>query len=359
MEEYYQMKDKSLISVIVPVYNAEKNLSKCVNSILEQTYDNIEIILVNDGSKDNSLELCNEYKTKHSNVYVVDKANEGAGEARNAGLKIATGEYVMFIDSDDWIEPEMFSFLVSLMATESDIDTSICNYYIEGVNGESRVKSVLMDIPEKFWITKDVSKCISILDDTGKFNYLWNRLYKKSIIDENKICFEKQFVTGEDLDFNLKYFRHVHKCAISNKPMYHYIKDGVDSLCARYKDNLYCIVTELSQRRYELYNDFGMLKDQSYKLIYERTYVDYIRSCIPNMYRSNAPLKRKDRLKQMKQIFNDTKLIEYIKNYNSKDRISKVFSLLLKIGSPRLAMIVYSILFYIRNNHSDVYQKIK
>lgn len=349
----------NIISVIIPVYNAEKYLVRCVNSVLSQTYENIELVLVNDGSKDNSLKICKKLQSEDTRIKVIDKENEGASVARNVGLDAATGDYIMFIDADDWIEENMFSFLISCMLSEDNVDVAVCNHYIEGHNSENRTVAGCIGLTEDKLITDDISFCVAKLDETGRFNYLWNRVYKRNIIEDNHIRLDNQFTTGEDLDFNLKYFKHVNKCALSDNPMYHYIKDGVDSLCARYKENIYEMSVELSHRRYELYNEFGMLENDSYRLIYEMTYIDYMRNCIPNMYRKNAPLTDKDRLGQMKQIFKNEKLKEYIKGYKPKDKISKMFSVLVRTGSPRLAVFVYSILFFIRNNFNGVYQKVK
>ena len=116
----------ALISIIVPVYNAERYLAKCVDSLLSQSYSNLEIILVNDGSKDGSLALCREYEAKDPRIVVIDKENGGASSARNAGLDIIKGEYVSFVDSDDYLETEAISILINAM-TGNDVDiTCMC-----------------------------------------------------------------------------------------------------------------------------------------------------------------------------------------------------------------------------------------
>lgn len=346
-----------MVSIIVPVYNAQKYLGRCIESILAQMHEAFELILVNDGSKDNSLTICNEYAEKDARIKVIDKQNEGAGMARNAGLEVATGEYVFFIDADDWIAPEMLEQLLQLLIS-FDAEVSICNYFIDQEDGSNSFTSP-MPIEENPLITDDIPSCIGMLDQERKFPYLWNRIYKREIIEQNAIRFEKQFVTGQDLDFNLKYFKYVKKCVITNEPYYHYIKDGVDSLCARYKAGLYGIVTELSRRRKELYSALNMLEDTQYRKIYEKTYVDYIRTCIPNMFRKKAQLTRKERLLLLKEVFADKDLKQYIKEYEAKDGIEKIFKILVKAGSARLALMAYTFLFWIRNEHSGVYRKMR
>ena len=125
------------ISVIVTIYNVEPFIRKCIDSILAQTHTNIELILVNDGSPDKSLEICREYAQKDNRVVIVDKKNGGQASARNAGIDVATGEYIGFIDGDDWIEPQMYEVLLDkAIVTSSDIVQ--CEWYIVELNGEKK-----------------------------------------------------------------------------------------------------------------------------------------------------------------------------------------------------------------------------
>lgn len=345
------------VSVIIPVYNVEKFLSKCVDSILAQTYSDFEVILVNDGSKDKSLEICREYEKKDNRIVVVDKENEGAGFARNAGLDVATGKYIMFIDSDDWIEGNMLEYLVELI-NQTSAEVAICNYFTEMPDGSGRFV-VPINMEGDTFITNDITKYIAILDDENKFPYLWNRLYLRKIIEDNSIRFEKRFVTGQDLDFNLKYFRCVKTCILSNTPLYHYIKHGTGSLCARYKANLYEIVSELNERREEMYREFGMIENEEYKTILGKTYVRYVSSCIPNMYRPDAPYNSKDRRALLKQIFNDKKLRSYMKTYTPEGGVSKIFKFVVTLNNATIAMMIYFALFAVRNNFSGLYKKLR
>lgn len=119
------------ISIIVPIYNVEKYLQKCVDSILCQTYKNLEIILVNDGSPDNCPAICDEYAKKDKRIKVIHKQNGGVSSARNAGLDVATGKYVQFVDSDDWVEPEYSKTMINLIE-ENNCDLGICGYIKKG-----------------------------------------------------------------------------------------------------------------------------------------------------------------------------------------------------------------------------------
>lgn len=351
------MQQNEKVSVIIPVYNVTKYISKCIESILNQTYTDFELILVNDGSTDNSPEICREYEKRDSRIIVIDKINEGAGMARNAGLDVADGKYIMFIDSDDWVENNMLEYLVDLLKNAS-AEVAICNYFTELPDGSGQIV-VPIQIEGDTYTTNDITKYIAILDDENKFPYLWNRLYLREIIEKNSIRFEKRFVTGQDLDFNLKYFRCVNTCVLSNTPLYHYIKHGTGSLCARFKNNLYEIVSELNGRREDMYREFSMIENSEYKTILGKTYVRYVGSCIPNMFRPDAPYKTKDRRRLLKQIFDDRKLREYCKTYVPENRISSIFKLVVTLNNVTFALTVYTILFTVRNNFSGIYKKLR
>ena len=120
--------NNELISIIVPVYNMEKYLARCVDSIIAQTYDKIEIILVDDGSTDNSSSMCDHYARKDERIKVVHKLNGGLSDARNAGFAVATGSYIGYVDSDDWIEPDMYEKMY-YACVENDAELAVCRYF--------------------------------------------------------------------------------------------------------------------------------------------------------------------------------------------------------------------------------------
>lgn len=172
---------EDLISVIVPIYNIEKYLTRCVDSIINQTHSNLEIILVDDGSQDNCFDICEKYKIKDCRIKVIHKINGGLSDARNEGLKIAKGEFIGFVDGDDWIEPEMYERLLkSIVKNNSDI--SACS-----------VKMVWEDSIKYRMLTKQVN-CVlnkndaqlALLEETLLKQPIWYKLYKKSIIENIK-----------------------------------------------------------------------------------------------------------------------------------------------------------------------------
>ena len=164
-----------LISIIVPVYNVKNYLEKCLQSICGQTYKNLEIILIDDGSSDGSGELCDLFAQRDGRIKVIHQANAGQSAARNRGLAVAQGEFLGFVDSDDWIEPDMYEFLYHLLK-ENGADISICSHYIE-----TAVKTRVKHSSEQFSSFSREEAIRTLVEDKRIRNYMWDKLYKRQL----------------------------------------------------------------------------------------------------------------------------------------------------------------------------------
>jgi glycosyltransferase involved in cell wall biosynthesis len=186
-----------LISVIVPVYKVEKYLDKCVQSILKQTYKNLEIILVDDGSPDRCPEMCDAYANNDSRVIVIHKKNEGLSAARNTGLDIAKGEYIGFVDSDDWIAPDMYEHLVNGFLQNEDVGiTSVCiNCMYENGNKNWAKSDDLLDR------RLTASEWIRLLSEASSRYNVWNRLYLARLAKQVSFAYGK---FAQDVKFNFQ-----------------------------------------------------------------------------------------------------------------------------------------------------------
>lgn len=204
-----------MISVIVPVYNVEHFLNRCIESITFQTYDNLEIILVNDGSKDTSGEICDEWKHKDKRIKVIHKENGGLSSARNAGLEIATGEYIGFVDADDYINVNMYQILLDGIES-MNADIMICGY--EEVD---TIKECSIFDEKKLENVSVMGKkeALDCIQNGIIKNYVWCRLYRKKSLKYNF------YNTGwEDEVYTLQNFYTVDKIAICDTVLYYYFK---------------------------------------------------------------------------------------------------------------------------------------
>lgn len=207
------------VSIIIPVYNAEKYLSECINSIIYQSYNNLEIILVNDGSTDNSIYICRQYANKDNRIIVIDSDNYGVSYARNIGIERATGKYIVFIDSDDMIEKDYIGILVTEME-EKNLDMVVCGY--KDINIVSNVKkNMVIKNDNRRLLTGFFSKDYYIIRNF--LNGPCFKLYRLEFIKKNKIKFPDNVQMAEDQMFNYKYYLYVKKYRFINKPLYLYI----------------------------------------------------------------------------------------------------------------------------------------
>ncbi len=203
-----------LISVIVPVYNVEKYLARCIDSILVQTYKNIEILLIDDGALDNSGNICDEYEKKDMRVKVIHKKNGGLSDARNCGIENATGDFLSFIDSDDWIEPEFLETLYnSLKENNADISVvGINKFYDDG--------RVVEEICPPVGCVDDTTQRCMLLERYMVYSVVaWNKLYKKEMFDE--IRYPKGYI-HEDEYVAHKLMYKAERVCFSDRPLYNY-----------------------------------------------------------------------------------------------------------------------------------------
>lgn len=211
-----------MISVIVPIYKVEKYLAKCIESILSQTYKDIEVILVDDGSPDNSAQICDEYAEKDHRIFVIHKSNGGVSSARNVGLEVARGEYITFVDPDDWIAPTMYEDMLAPLAIDEKLEMAICGYNYIKENGEvdreyKRSKNEMLDREELF-------DRLSDLPPTVRLGVV-NKLFKTSLI--GTLRFNERLHSSEDVLFLLEYIEKVKKAIFIHRPLYmNLIREG-------------------------------------------------------------------------------------------------------------------------------------
>lgn len=246
-----------MVSVIIPVYNCIQTLERCVQSIKSQTFTDWELLLIDDGSTDGSGQICDRFENEDLRIRVFHKSNGGVSSARNMGLDNARGEYVMFCDSDDWVNPEWCEQLY--LATKKYPGCQpICNYYRSVLNQE---------IINQENQCRNLEECIAKADffSLNKYELLgipWNKIYCRRILEEHKIRFCSEISLGEDLIFNLDFIHYqTGGYAFINKPLYHYKIGMTDSLSSKYYPNLSEIYRKIYSRiECELHSISGAYK---------------------------------------------------------------------------------------------------
>ena len=206
------------VSIIVPVYNAEKYLTECLDSLINQTLKEIEIIIINDGSTDNSKEIILDFARKDKRIIVIDSPNEGVSAARNKGLQHAQGTYVGFVDADDYLDTTMYEKLYE-SAEEQNASLAVCNAWVVADKGEPKKR---LQLENKEIAVSD--KAVLIRDFLNfKYDFAnWNKIYALDIIRQYQLKFDQKLAIWEDLLFNLEFLAYAKKMVTLNEPLYYY-----------------------------------------------------------------------------------------------------------------------------------------
>lgn len=261
------------ISIIIPVYKIEKSyLCECIESILEQTYTNLEIILIDDGSPDCCGEVCDWYAKKDDRILVIHQKNQGVSSARNKGIEAATGKWISFVDADDWIEKNTYE-VVMKAADRENVDMLVWNMYFNPPEKETVRKNyssdlVVKDKKELEDINLNLLRTISIKNEEIRIPTLENpvcHLYKRSIIADNHLKFDCTLKQGEDKLFNYAYHMHIMSFAYLNNPLYHYRLHSASTTHTFFKENV-----DTSNRILEKYYELEprIQTDERYKNTY-------------------------------------------------------------------------------------------
>ena len=263
------MAQKGLISVIVPVYNVEKYISKCIESILLQDYENFECILVDDGSKDNSGKICDDFAIKDNRIIVIHKKNGGVSRARNCGLKEAKGEYVCFIDGDDYVSKEYLSFLRGLIV-ENGADISLTTCMFGNYSKQTQNKN-------KKWVLTGESSARELLSYRIPIG-CYSKMFKKSLFDKKGgVRFFEDLKIGEGFNFNITCFLQAKKVACSNQKIYYYRRDNQSSAMSSYSEekannqmySMERIEKQLKDAKLACDNEFGYAKWRTESDLYD------------------------------------------------------------------------------------------
>jgi glycosyltransferase involved in cell wall biosynthesis len=225
-----------LISVIIPVYNVENYLKKCLDSVISQTYNNLDIILINDGSKDYSGKICEEYASKDKRITLISRKNAGQASARNIGLDMAKGEFIAFVDSDDYIEPNMYEILLKAL-TESNADIAECksrNFF--GNNFSNIVQSGKITILSQEEVLNDL-----FYNKYVRFE-VWDKLYRKSSIGEVRFKDGQLF---EEVYFGRLVFQKINSLVSVDMVLYNYLVGRTGNTNSTFKRSRLCVFEEL------------------------------------------------------------------------------------------------------------------
>jgi len=252
-----------LVTLIIPIYNAERYLRRTLDSVAEQTFQDMEVLLLNDGSKDESLSICREYEARDSRFRVIDKENSGVSDTRNQGMRLAGGKYLQFMDSDDWLTPDATECLVTA-AEEDECDLVIADFY--RVDGEHYAEKRHIRT-EKVMSREEFA--MEMANDPADFYYgvMWNKLYRRKVVEQNGLCCDTSLKWCEDFLFNLRFIRYGERFRALQKPIYYYMKRK-GSLVATESVSVDAVRLkfEFLEKYRDLYQSMGLYEEHKLKI---------------------------------------------------------------------------------------------
>lgn len=335
------------VSIIIPVYNVEKYLPKCLESVIGQTYADLEIICIDDGTPDRSAAVILSYAEKDGRIRLISQKNQGLSGARNTGIRAATGKYIVFLDGDDWIAHETIEAAVN-KANENNTDVVMWGYVREFLN--KAVEKKLFNSDRVF----DENGCRKLhrrmaglygeeIADPSNADSLvtaWGKLYKADIIKENGLEFiDTKLIGTEDALFNLEYFGYVHRAAFINQPFNHYRKDNDISLTRSYKAKLFSQWNELYNRM-ESYIKENKLPNEFLSALNNRICFSMIGLGLTEMLNPDGHITR---IKNIKKFLSTPRYKNAYKNLNMR-YLPIHWKLFFTLCKRRMAGLVYILL---------------
>lgn len=322
---------KPLLTVVIPVYNVEKYLKRCLESILSQEWKCYDILLIDDGSSDNSPQICDDYVKEYDFISVIHKENSGLSEARNTGILHAKGEYVYFPDSDDWIEPQTF---VELAEELESREFDIISFNREFVKSE---EEIILSEPKTDQVYKGKEAFMKMLKHSYITGFANDKIYKKSLFIENNILFPKGKYY-EDLGTNYKLFLLANRVYATNQKYYHYLIDNPDSITQSWNEKKFRDMFEFYKEVF--YSDFVRSQiNQDEIQVSKLYYVNGLTHILASLYKSKLD-------KKYSELTNEVKL-ELLKNRvfisQMKDQPNKLKYILYRFKVLKLAFSIQNI----------------
>lgn len=351
------MKKNVEFSVIVPVYNCEKYLEKCLDSIINQNYDDYELILIDDGSSDSSVTIVDDYEKKYKNVRVLHKKNAGVSAARNDGIKLAKGKYITFIDCDDYVVDNYFETLHYIICEIPNLDLYNFGFYSD-IEDEKQnlVSQDKINYKNKLYHSKEEIRndLVELYDNTMLYNPV-NKVYVREIIEKNFLKFPN-YNWGEDVEFNRKYLFKIQNMYNSDVCLYHYIRERDCSITKKYKENLFTI----RKKEFFEFNEYFELWKIPKSKYYEfscRRYIERVLGCIENEFCIKKTFK--NRYKNIKCMINDELTIEAIKYVKPKSKKIKLMIIPLKFRLTILTFVMGFFIHFIKASNPVLFNKMK
>ena len=345
------------ISVIIPVYNVESWLRRAVGSLQNQTCTSYEILLVDDGSTDGSGALCDKLADDDVRIRVIHQKNQGAAAARNAAMEIARGDYLYFMDGDDWCDRTMLKDMYRV-ASEHDLDLLITGFTIDTYyDDEGKYYRELRNAPDRIFESQDEFRANACqLFDAQLLYAPWNKLYRRSYLNEKGIRFPGTF--WDDLPFNLDVMRDVERVGCLDGHYYHFLRARAESENTKYRPDMYDKREEEHRWMNELYAYWNLDSPEIEEFL-ARRYAERLVGCIENVTNCNCTLSKEEKRAAIKQMISTPHAREALKKAHPRTKMMGVVLAPLRMGNVTLTMTESELISWVRQNSTNLFARLK
>ena len=346
------------VSVIIPAYNVDRFIGRAIESLQNQTLRDFELLVVDDGSTDRTGQVADKIAERDIRVEVIHTENQGAPAARNLALDRATGEFVYFVDGDDWVEPTMLADMVAL-AEDNDLDLAIAGFYIEtyyGTDGQHTTE--LKSRPTRIFATQEEFRAAAWrLFDTNLLYTPWNKLFRRSYLERIHARFRPTF--WDDFPFVLDVIRDIERVGVTERAYYHFIRLRAESETSRWRPNMYEKREEEHGWMLDLYEHWGMAGDPPSVEMIQRRYVERLVGCIENLCEPSCTLSASERLAQAQRMISSDRAQLAVSVARPRSRMMQVMLAPIRRKDARMALAEGRIISFVKRHNTKLFATLK
>lgn len=346
------------VSVIVPAYNAEKTVEKALQSLIDQTFKDIEIIIIDDGSKDKTREIISSFAAKDNRIKLILKdVNEGLSAARNSGIEIATGDYIGFVDSDDWCEKDMFEKLYN---GANDADVVVSGFYHDSLADDGSLVVQTEDRMTESASTsdkKEIVKWAAKLDSMRIFAFTWNKLYKREFLEKTGIIFEQQTLI-EDYMYNCKIWESVGKLSVVEGAYYHYIKFSKEALTQKFLPDYFDIIDKRYVLMRAIFEKENLFEGEMREILCNM-HIKHVLAGMVRNFNKQSNYSAKQQKEKIKEMLNHPNCIQAMSYAVGKRKQEKICNFIFRTKSVFLNYLFSKAIYKMQNSPNKLFDKLK
>lgn len=344
------------VSIIMPVYKVEEYVGKAIESIQAQTLKEWEFLIVDDGTPDKSGEICDAYAANDERIHVIHKENGGAPSARNMAIEMAKGEYMYFLDSDDWAEPTMLEDMYNL-AKRDQAQLVVAGFYIDTYIGNGQFMTDDYRVEDAVYADQQSFRENAYkLFDKNLLYTPWNKLFEAKYIMENNLRFPTTF--WDDFPFNVSIVRNVERVTVTSKQYYHFLRARTESETAAYRPGMYEKREEEHGWMVDLYKHWNVTNEPSMEMI-ARRYMERFVGCVENVTNPKCEISAKAKKQEIKTMLQNPRINEMGKIARPRSIYMKILLLPIKWHCTFLTYLEAKVITYVKTKNTKLFTKLK